>query len=131
MLIKLLVLTNGYDGEIAEECETLDEALSFIQSVQKHGEFQPRPRYNRDGNNFEAFYGTVEKIEETTTKKGDKQMFIAHVRPDVEEGQDPKPLFAVKYMPPKSTWRVGDKVRVAKSEKGWPELHEREGEPPF
>jgi hypothetical protein len=130
MIVKLLVISQGYDAEIAEECETLDDALAFIQSVKKHGEFQPRPKYQKSSD-FEAFYGTVEKIEATTTKKGDKEMFIAHVRPDVEEGQPAKELFAVKYMPPKSTWRVGDKVRVAKSERGWPELHERETEPPF
>lgn len=130
MIVKLLVTSQGYDAEIAEECDTLDDALSFIQNIKKHGEFQPRPKFK--SNDFEAFYGVVEKIEATTTKKGDKEMFIAHVRPEVKEGEAPKELFAVKYMPPKSTWRVGDRVRVAKSERGWPELHERDdSEPPF
>ena len=131
MKFTVIGMVNGFDFEITAECDTIDDALALTQELKKHGEFLPRPRYSKDnGNKWEPFYGTIEKVEDTKTQTG-KDMYIAHVRPDAAEGEQPKELIAVKYMPPKSSWRVGDKVYVDKNEKGWAQLHERAGEPPF
>lgn len=131
--VRFLLMINGYDAEAEFEFDTLNDLVTLTQEMKKNGEILPRPKFTRsDAVPFEPFYGVVEKIEDTKTKNG-KEMFIAHVRPDVGEGEPPKDLVAVKYMPPKQTWRIGDKVRVSKNDKGWLELYERiEGDPaPF
>lgn len=130
MKAKILGVVNGFDFEIEDEFASIEDLHTFTQTLMKHGEFKPRPKFQKDNAAFEPFKGVVEKVEPTKTNNG-KDMFIAHVRPDVGEGETAKPLFAVKYMPPQSTWRVGDKVYVDKNEKGWAQLHEQAGEPPF
>lgn len=124
-------LIHGMDVEIALAVDDPNDIAPLVLMYKNAG-MSELPRFTRrDDAPFEPFSGIVEKVEETTTKKGDKQMFIAHIRPNVAEGETPKDLVAVKYMPPKSTWRVGDKVQVVKNDKGWLELKETEQPNPF
>lgn len=127
-MIKILGMLHGYDIEIVTDDVAEDfDVNAWVLGLNAKG-LSPRPRYQqRDNTPFEPFAGIVEKIEETKTKN-DKPMFIAHVRPHVADGETAKELVSVKYMPPKGTWRVGDKVKVTKNDKGWLELGEFEGE---
>lgn len=130
--LKILAQVHGFDVEIFLEDLELDADVSaIVKGFQEKG-LTPRPRFTKDSTPFEPFIGIVEKTEETTSKAGDKQMFIAHVRPIVGEGQPQKELVAVKYMPPRNTWRVNDRVKVTKNQKGWLEINEdSDATPPF
>ncbi len=120
----------GMDVIIHETAEDRENIGDIVKMYVNSG-MLPKPRYQaKSSEAFEPFDGTVESVEETKTQTG-KQMFIANVRPDTKEGEDKKPLVAVKFMPPRNTWRVNDLVHISKNDKGWMELHEREQTAPF
>ncbi len=127
---RLIGIIHDMDIEIDIPYDMVEE-IAPIVLIMKNAGMKPKPRFSgKDNAAFEPFTGKVETIEPTKTQNG-KDMFIANVRPDVKEGEAVKPLFAVKYMPPKSTWRVGDIVNVSKNDKGWAEMHESEQADPF
>ncbi len=123
-------LIHGMDVTIHLSVEDPNDIGETVKLYVNAG-MMPKPRFQKATSaDFEPFDGVVESVEETKTQTG-KQMFIAQVRPDVKEGEDKKSLVAVKYMPPRNTWRVNDQVHISKNDKGWMELHEREQAAPF
>lgn len=131
--IKILGMIHDFDVEIVLNDVPSDfNVAEWVMNLKARG-LNPRPRYQKkDDTPFEPFVGTVEKIEKTQTKSG-KDMWVAHVRPDKSEPDDPdKPLVSFKFMNARE-WRENDRVKVTKNDKGWLEGHEPESgqEPPF
>lgn len=132
-MFKIIGQLHGFDIEIVEEIENPEfDVSAWVLSFKEKG-LNPKPKFQKnDDGPFEPFIGTVESIEKTSTKAG-KDMWIANVRPDkVKEDDADKPLVAFKFMNVRE-WRVGDRCKVTKNDKGWLEGHEPEGDtpPPF
>lgn len=132
-MIKIIGQLHEYDIEIVKDDVPDDfDVSAWVLGLKERG-FMPKPKFQRnDAAAFEPFVGTVESIEKTQTKSG-KDMWIANVRPDkVNEGDADKPTVAFKFMNVRE-WRVGDRCKVIKNDKGWLEGHEPESDtpPPF
>ncbi len=123
--LNILAVCGTFDIELHFGIEEVSEVAPIINAIiANHPEIKPRPKFQKR-DEFKPGLGVVKETRDDKTKNG-KAICIAVVT--MNDGGE----IECSYLPPRKTWKAGEKVEVVKGDYG-PALKEviEDEDPPF